>query len=155
MHLFLRICLRLTPIARIEIRLLAVFLLLITEISSAQNIPPKNELDAIMQNADKQMNSQMPGLKIDEYTTLKYVAYDTTPPLFTYFYSSTTLSVTNQQTLTNAQLAAMNLYNINKICTSKFKVLMKPYNLKVAHVMEDAKTGKNFYKLTVTSVDCQ
>ena len=70
-------------------RLLAVFLLLITGISSAQNIPSKPELDAIMQNAAKQMNSQMSGLKVDEYTTLKYVSYDTTPPLFTYFYSST------------------------------------------------------------------
>jgi hypothetical protein len=154
MHLFLRICLRLTPIARIEMRLLAVFLLLITEISSAQNIPPKAELDAVMQNAVKQMNSQMSGLKVDEYTTLKFVAYDTTPPLFTYFYSSSALSVTNQQSLTNAQIAAMNLFNINKTCTSNFKVLMKPYNLKVAHIMEDSKTGKNFYKLTVSHADC-
>jgi len=154
MHLFLRICLRLTPIARIEMRLLAVFLLLITEMSSAQNIPPKVELDAVMQNAVKQMNSQMSGLKVDEYTTLKYVSYDTTPPLFTYFYSSSALSATNQQSLTNAQLAAMNLFNINKTCTSNFKALMKPYSLKVAHIMEDSKTGKNFYKLTVTHADC-
>jgi hypothetical protein len=136
-------------------KLICLCLLLISKIATAQNIPPKAELDAIMQNAVKQMNTQMSGLKIDEYTTLRYVTYDTTPPLFTYFYSSSALSVTNQQTLTNAQLAAMNLYNINKTCTSKFKVLMKPYNLKVAHIMEDSKTGKNFYKLTVTATDCQ
>ena len=136
-------------------RLLAVILLLITDVALAQNIPSKAELDAVMQNAAKQMNSQMSGLKVDEYTTLKYVSYDTTPPLFTYFYSSSALSVTNQQSLTNAQIAAMNLFNINKTCTSNFKALMKPYSLKVAHIMEDSKTGKNFYKLTVTSIDCQ
>jgi hypothetical protein len=136
-------------------KLICLCLLLISKIASAQNIPPKSELDAIMQNAVKQMNSQMSGLKVDEYTTLKYVSYDTTPPLFTYFYSSSALSATNQQSLTNAQLAAMNLFNINKTCTSNFKALMKPYNLKVAHIMEDSKTGKNFYKLTVTSIDCQ
>jgi hypothetical protein len=135
-------------------KIICLCLLLIFKIASAQNIPPKSELDAVMQNAAKQMNSQMSGLKIDEYTTLKYVAYDTTPPLFTYFYSSSALTVTNQQSLTTAQLAAMNLFNINKTCTSNFKVLMKPYNLKVAHIMEDSKTGKNFYKLTVSHADC-
>ena len=135
-------------------KLIFLCLLLVSTIASAQNIPPKSELDAIMQNAAKQMNSQMSGLKIDEYTTLKYVSYDTTPPLFTYFYSSSALSVTNQLSLTNSQIAAMNLFNINKTCTSNFKALMKPYSLKVAHIMEDSKTGKNFYKLTVTHADC-
>ena len=135
-------------------KLICLFLLLICKTVSAQNIPSKSELDTVMQNAAKQMNSQMSGLKIDEYTTLKYVAYDTTPPLFTYFYSSSALSVTNQQSLTNAQIAAVNKYNINKTCTSNFKALMKPYNLKVAHIMEDSKTGKNFYKLTVSHADC-
>ncbi len=122
---------------------------------AAEGIPPKAELDAVMQNAVKQMNSQMSGLKVDEYTTLKFVAYDTSPPLFTYFYSSSALSVTNQQSLTNAQIAAMNQFNINKTCTSNFKALMKPYSLKVAHIMEDSKTGKNFYKLTVAAKDCE
>ena len=136
-------------------KLICLCLLLVYKIASAQNIPPKSELDAVMQNAVKQMNSQMSGLKVDEYTTLKYVAYDTTLPLFTYFYSSSALSATNQQSLTNAQLAAMNLFNINKTCTSNFKPLMKPYSLKVAHIMEDSKTGKNFYKLTVAAKDCE
>ena len=122
--------------------------------ANAEKIPSKSELDAVMQNAAKQMNSQMSGLKVDEYTTLKYVSYDTTPPLFTYFYSSSALSATKQQSLTNAQLTAMNQFNINKTCTSNFKALMKPYSLKVAHIMEDSKTGKNFYKLTVSHADC-
>lgn len=132
---------------------LLIFLLFFSN-ANAEKIPSKSELDAVMQNAAKQMNSQMSGLKIDEYTTLKYVAYDTTPPLFTYFYSSSALSATNQQSLTSAQLAAMNLFNINKTCTSNFKALMKPYSLKVAHIMEDSKTGKNFYKITVSHADC-
>jgi hypothetical protein len=143
------------PIVRIEMKAFFVLFMLVAEFSAAEGIPSKTELDAVMQNAVKQMNAQMSGLRIDDYTTLKYVTYDTTPPLFTYFYSSSALSVTKQQSLTNAQLAAMKLFNINKTCTSKFKVLMEPYNLKVAHIMEDAKTGKNFYNLTVTSIDCQ
>ena len=137
----------------LPIVLICIFLSM-SSFLAAQNIPSKSELDAVMQNAAKQMNSQMSGLKVDEYTILKYVSYDTTPPLFTYFYSSSALSATSQQSLTNAQLAAMNLFNINKTCTSNFKALMKPYNLKVAHIMEDSKTGKNFYKLTVTNADC-
>ena len=121
----------------------------------AQNIPPKSEMDNAIKNMVKQFNSQMSGLKVDEFTTVKFLTYDSSPPLLTYFYSSSALSATNQQSLTNAQLAAMNLFNINKTCTSNFKALMKPYSLKVAHIMEDSKTGKNFYKLTVTSIDCQ
>lgn len=136
-------------------RILSLIIIITSQCAFAQDIPAKRELDAVMQNAAKQMNSQMSGLKIDEYTTLKYVTYDTTPPLFTYFYSSSALSVTNQLSLTNVQIAAMNQYNINKTCSSKFKVLMKPYNLKVAHILEDSKTGKNFYKQTVTAIDCQ
>jgi hypothetical protein len=120
----------------------------------AEKIPPKSEMDNALKNMVKQFNSQMPGLKVDEYTTLKFVTYDTTPPLLTYFYSTSALTITNQQSLTNAQLVAMNQFNINKTCTSNFKIFMKHYNLKVAHMMEDNKTGKNFYKLTVTHADC-
>lgn len=138
-----------------SLRFIKYLILLLPTLGNTEGIPTKSELDAVMQNAAKQMNSQMSGLKIDEYTTLKYVTYDTTPPLFTYFYSSSALSVTNQQSLTNVQIAAMNQYNINKTCSSKFKGLMKPYNLKVAHILEDSKTGKNFYKQTVAAIDCQ
>jgi hypothetical protein len=136
-------------------RFIKYFFLIFPTLGIAEGLPSKSELNAVMQNTVKQMNAQMSGLKIDEYTTLKYVTYDSTPSLFTYFYSSSALSVTNQQTLTIAQITALNQYNINKTCTSKFKGLMKPYNLKVAHILEDSKTGKNFYKLTVSALDCQ
>lgn len=52
-------------------KLICLCLLLVSKIAIAQNIPPKAELDAIIQNAAKQMNSQMSGLRIDDYTTLK------------------------------------------------------------------------------------
>ena len=120
----------------------------------AQNIPPKSEMDNAIKNMVKQFNSQMSGLKVDEFTTVKFLTYDSTPPLLTYFYSSSALGATNQQSLASAQLAATNQFNINKTCTSNFKIFMKHYSLKVAHIMEDSKTGKNFYKLTVTHADC-
>ena len=120
----------------------------------AQNIPPKSEMDNAIKNMVKQFNSQMSGLKVDEFTTVKFLTYDSSPPLLTYFYSSSALSATNQQSLTASQLVAVNQFNINKTCTSNFKIFMKYYSLKVAHFMEDSKTGKNFYKLTVTHADC-
>ena len=117
-------------------------------------IPSKEELDAIMLNAAKQMNSQMSGLRIDEYTNLKFVAYDLNPPLFSYFYTSTALDIVKQASLNKAQIDAMKKFNINKTCSSQFKPLMRPYNLRVAHIFEDKNTGKVIYKLTVTHNDC-
>jgi hypothetical protein len=117
-------------------------------------IPSKAEFDSIMRNAVKQMNGQMAGVKVDEYTTFKFVTYDVNPPLFTYFYKTSTLAVLKQSSLTQTQINEMRKVNINKTCSTNFKPLMKPYNFKVAHVFEDAVTGRIIYKLTISHLDC-
>jgi hypothetical protein len=117
-------------------------------------IPSKSEFDAVMQNAVRQMNAQMQGTKIDEYTTLKFVSYDLNPPLFSYFYTSNVLVALKQDNLGRAQIDAMKKYNITKTCSTKFKPLMKPYNFKVSHIFEDKSSGKVIYKLTVSYLDC-
>jgi hypothetical protein len=117
-------------------------------------IPSKSEFDAVMQNAVKQMNAQMAGTKVDEYTTLKFVTYDLNPPLFSYFYTSTTLTVLKQDNLNQMQTDAIKKFNTTKTCSTRFKPLMKPYNFKVAHIFEDKNSGKIIYKLTVSHLDC-
>ena len=135
-----------------------IFILLLLsfafDINANDKIPSKSEFDAIMQNAVKQMNAQMAGVRIDEYTNLKFVAYDVNPPLFSYFYTSSSFAVLKQDTLNSAQIEAMKSFNTSKTCSSQFKPLMKPYNLKVAHIFEDKNSGKVFYKLTVSYLDC-
>ena len=96
----------------------------------------------------------MAGVKIDEYTNLKFVTYDVNPPLFSYFYTSYSFAILKQDTLNGAQIEAMKSFNTSKTCLSEFKPLMKPYNLKVAHIFEDKNSGKVFYKLTVSHLDC-
>jgi hypothetical protein len=126
----------------------------IFNLSAEDKIPSKSELDSIMQNAVKQMNAQMSGTKIDEYTNLKYVTYDLNPPLFTYFYTSSSLAVLKQDSFNQVQIDAMRKFNVTKTCSTQFKPLMKPYNLKVAHIFEDKNTGKLIYKLTISHLDC-
>jgi hypothetical protein len=121
---------------------------------SQDKIPSKSEFDSIMMNAVKQMNSQMSGVKIDDYTTLKFVTYDLNPPLFSYFYSTSALAALKQSSLNKVQIDAMKKFNINKTCSSNFKPLMKPYNFKVSHVFEDSNSGKILHKLTVSHLDC-
>jgi len=74
--------------------------------------------------------------------------------LFTYFYKTSTLAVLKQSSLTQTQINEMRKVNINKTCSTNFKPLMKPYNFKVAHVFEDAVTGRIIYKLTISHLDC-
>lgn len=124
------------------------------DINANDKIPSKSEFDAIMQNAVKQMNAQMAGVKIDEYTNLKFVTYDVNPPLFSYFYTSSSFAVLKQDTLNSAQIEAMKSFNTSKTCSSRFKALMKPYNFKVSHTFEDKNSGKVIYKLTVSHLDC-
>ena len=147
--------LRLVQSKMIKIFLVTLINIAFGFVNADDKIPSKIELDAVMQNAVKQMNSQMTGLKIDEYTNLKFVAYDSNPPLFTYFYSSNVLSSIKQDSLNHTQIEALNKFNITKTCGTSFKPLMKPYNLKVAHIMDDKTTGKKIYKITISHLDCQ
>jgi hypothetical protein len=117
-----------------------------------EKIPSTAELDSVMQNAVRQMNSQMTGTKVDDYTTLKFVTYDMNPPMLSYFYSSNVLSVLGLATLNKNQIEAMKKVNVNKACS--FKLLMKPYGFKVAHIFSDSNSGKIIYKLTVSYSDC-
>jgi len=131
-----------------------LFCLQIFNLSAEDKIPSKSEIDSVMQNAVKQMNAQMSGTKIDEYTTLKFVTYDLNPPLFSYFYTSSALTFLKQDNLNQIQTDAIKTFNVTKTCSTQFKPLMKPYNLKVAHIFEDKNTGKIIYKLTVSHLDC-
>jgi hypothetical protein len=131
-------------------------ILFILSNANAEVIPPKSDLDAVMQRVVKDFNSQMSGFKTDKFnTSVKYVTYDATPPLFTYIYTSSALSILNQKSLNQAQVTALNQDSIKKTCTDKVKVFMQHYNLKVAHVMEDSKTEVKFYAYTVSAKDCK
>jgi hypothetical protein len=122
--------------------------------ANAQNsIPSKSEVDAVMQNAVKQSNIQMSGLRVDEYTTLRLLTYDANKPLLTYFYASSYLRDTNQNSLDQAQMDAIRNFNINKSC-SAHGIIMKQYNLRVAHIFDDSYTGKPIYNITVSRMDC-
>jgi len=131
-----------------------LFAILSLPVNAQEKIPDKSELDSVMQNAVKQMNAQMAGMRVDEYMNLKFVTYDLNPPLFSYFYTSTALNVTKQETLNRVQIEAMNKFNITKTCSTKFMPLMKPYNLKVSHIIEDKVSGKIIYKITISHLDC-
>ena len=137
-----------------KLKIYLICWVLLTNAYAQEKIPSKSELDAIMISAVKQMNAQMAGVRIDEYTNLKFVTYDLNPPLFNYFYTSNALTVLKQNNLTQAQMEALKKFNIAKTCSSQFKPLMKPYNLKVSHTLEDKDSGKIIYKLNVTYLDC-
>jgi len=142
---------------KLQKRKLKIYLIcwvLITNAYAQEKIPSKSELDAVMINAVKQVNAQMAGVRIDEYTNLKFVTYDLNPPLFTYFYTSSVISVDKKEALSQLQIDALRKFNISKTCSTQFKPLMKPYNLKIAHVFEDKNSGKIIYKLIVTHLDC-
>lgn len=134
--------------------LIVVLALLSLNSLAKDKIPSKAEFDALMLNAVRQMNTQLGGMKIDNYTILKFVVYDLNPPLLTYVYSSTELIVLKQDKLNQAQIDAMRKYNISKTCATQMMPLMEPYNFKIAHRFEDGKSGKVIYKLTVSHHDC-
>ena len=102
----------------------------------------------------KQTNAQMAGIKIDDYMNLKFVNYDSTVPVFNYFYTSTVLKYLKQTELQAHQIKAMNDFNIKKSCATELKNAMKPYGLEISHIIEDKYTGFIFYKYTVTKNDC-
>jgi hypothetical protein len=122
--------------------------------ANAQNsIPSKSEVDAVLQNAVKKANAQMSGSKVDEYTTLRFLTYDVNPPLLSYFYATSVMRDTNQSSLNQSQIDAIRNFNINKSC-STYGLIMKHYNLRVAHIFDDSYTGKPIYKITVSRMDC-
>jgi hypothetical protein len=133
------------------------FFIIISFVSNTiaqDRIPTKAEFDSLMTNAAMQMNAQMGGQKIDEFTNFKFITYDKIPPLFTYFYSSNPFSMPNINKLDKNQTEAMAKYHISKTCASPFRVFMKPYGLKVAHRFENGHTGLTLFKLTVSHSDC-
>ena len=116
-------------------------------------IPSKTELDRLMSITAKQVNEQMAGSRMDENTTLKFVVYDRNPSPFTYFYSSTVLSYFNLTSLNQTQVNEMRKYYTSKACSATYR-FMKPYNMKVAHIVEDNITGKIIFKVTISHTDC-
>lgn len=122
--------------------------------ANAQNsIPSKTEVDAVMQNAVKQANTQMSGSRVDEYTTLRFLTYDVNPPLLSYFYATSVMRDTNQNLLSQSQIDAIRSFNINKSCAT-YGLIMRQYNMRVAHIFDDSYTGKPIYKITVSRMDC-
>jgi hypothetical protein len=119
--------------------------------SYASDASEKAEVDAVMTKAAKQANEQTSGMKVDEYTRIRFVGFDKNVPVFMYLYSTSI----GTDKLNAEQKMAMDVFHINKTCGSNFRPLMKnPYNLKVSHEFEDIRTGKTIYKITVVSKDC-
>lgn len=119
--------------------------------SYASDESQKAEVDAVMTKAAKQANEQLVGMKVDEYTRIRFIGFDKKVPVYIYVYS-TSIGVNK---LNAEQIRAMNVFHINKSCGSKFRPLMKnPYNLKVSHAFEDMLTGKTIYKITIGDKDC-
>ena len=133
--------------------LIILFALFASTAKAQSNIPSKSEVDAVMQNAVKKTNAQMSGSRVDEYTTLRYLTYDVNPPLLSYFYATSVMRDTNQNSLSQSQIDAIRNFNINKSCAA-YGIIMKHYNLRIAHIFDDSYTGKPIYKITVSRMDC-
>ena len=119
--------------------------------SYASESSDRAEVDAIMINAAKQANEQLVGMKVDEHTRIRFIGFDKNVPVYIYIYST---SIDIDQ-LNLEQKRAMDIFHINKICTSKFRSLMKnPYNLKVSHEFENIRTGKRIHKIIIENKDC-
>jgi hypothetical protein len=133
--------------------LIILFALFALTANAQSNIPSKSEVDAVMQNAVKKTNAQMSGSRVDEYTTLRFLTYDVNPPLLSYFYATSVMRDTNQNSLSQSQIDAIRNFNVNKSCAA-YGIIMKHYNLRVAHIFDDSYTGKPIHKITVSHLDC-
>lgn len=119
--------------------------------SYASDESEKAEVDAVMIKAAKQANEQLVGMKVDEYTKIRFIGFDKKVPVYIYVYST---SIGIDQ-LNAEQKRAMDVFHINKTCGTNFRPLMKnPYNLKVSHEFEDMRTGKTIYKITIGNKNC-
>ena len=124
-----------------------------TNILAQNEIPSRVEFDNFMEVTVKQLNEKMSGSKIDEGTTWKVATYNKNKSLFTYFYISTVLTDFNINKLNDGQVSKMKKYYVQHTCSSTGRY-MKQYNIKVAHIVEDKKTGKVFFTVTVSHADC-
>jgi hypothetical protein len=128
-----------------------LILLLACHQSYASDESEKAEVDAVMTKAAKQANEQLAGMKVDEYTRIRFIGFDKKGPVFIYVYSSSI----GADRLNEPQKRTMDVFHINKTCGTKFRPLMKhPYNLKVSHAFEDIRTGKTVYKIIIGNKDC-
>lgn len=119
--------------------------------SYASDESEKAEVDAVMTNAAKQANEQLVGMKVDEYTKIRFIGFDKKVPVYIYVYST---NIGTDQ-FNAEQKRAMDVFHINKTCATIFRPLMKnPYNLKVSHEFENMRTGKTIYKITIGNKDC-
>ena len=119
-----------------------------------QKLPPRSEVDAVLENAARQGNSQLSNTKVDDDTTLVAFTYDKGVPLFAYHYRTMVTKRLGRKTLNASEMTAMRDFHKEKTCSSHFKGLMLAYGLQVAHIFEDGTNGKNLLTLTYRGSDC-
>lgn len=123
--------------------------------ASAQGkTPPRAELDAALENAVRQANSQLANTKIDDYTTLIFMTYDKGTPVFSYHYRTFITKSLGRNSLAASEKEIMREYHREKTCSSHFTVPMRVYGLHVSHLFEDGTTGKPLLSLTYRWADC-
>lgn len=130
---------------------IGMLLFMVCHQSYASNESEKAEVDALMTKSAKEANEQLVGMKVDEYTKIRFIGFDKKVPVYIYVYS-TSIGMTQ---LSADQRKSMDMFHINKTCVDNFRPLMKnPYNLKVSHEFQDIRTGKTIYKITIEDKNC-
>ena len=139
----------------LSVLLVSVFVVtLLHNANAQQKLPPRSEIDALLENAVRQGNSQLANTKVDDDTTLVMMTYDKGVPVFSYHYRTMITKRLGRKTLTAAEQVAMRTFHREKTCSSHFKGFMLAYGLQVAHLFEDGTTGRNLLTLTYQGSDC-
>lgn len=116
--------------------------------------PAVEEMHRVLENAVRQASPQLANTRVDEYTTVKFVSYDRTVPVFTYHYATTWLNATGKQHYSDAERQILYEYHRTKTCRTQFVPLMRGSGLRVAHRFEDATTGKVLISMVFRGSDC-
>jgi len=123
-------------------------------LAQSQKLPPRAEIDKVLNEAVRQFNVKMSGTKVDEMTSIRIMTYDEATPTIAYHYTTLYLAKNKIKKVTPEYIASIRRFNTEKTCTSQFEPLMRAYGLEVVHSFSDAVTGANLLHITITSVDC-
>jgi hypothetical protein len=116
--------------------------------------PTKADIDALLTNAAKELNSQLANTRIDDHTTFKLATYDKPLPLFAYTYTTTYLASQKRVSYSQAERENLRRVHRDKTCGTQFAPLMRAYGLQVEHRFEDSRNGLQVLSMVFKSADC-
>ena len=98
----------------------------------------------------REVNQQLGGSKIDEYTTFRHVVYEPSSKTLMYTYGATV----NFDKLNQTQSGDMYVFHKNKSCNGAFASVIKSYGMKIEHVFENVRTGRELWRMSYSSKEC-